>query len=161
MLENYLRYAFGPPWAKLVKRSFVKDHQVCFDEVFKHNDTMFSLRIGVQAEEVVVDDTPLYVNTYHKNSMTTQKEMDYKKWVEAVWGVEWRYHNLTKKMRIKAVKWRFMHTFELMLREHPKALGPFLQFLKVHHLRGYFYAHLLPYVFYRFWVIASRKAVFY
>lgn len=72
--ENNLRYKFGPPWCKLINHNLIIKHKILFDEVLKCNDTMFSLKIGTYAKNIIIDTTPIYYNTYRNDSITYKTE---------------------------------------------------------------------------------------
>jgi len=68
--EFDLRYAFGEPWCKLIKRSIIEEHQICFDETKIHNDTRFSYLCGFYAKTVSVDQRALYCVTERSGSVS-------------------------------------------------------------------------------------------
>jgi len=68
--EFDLRYAFGEPWCKLIKRSVIKEHQIWFDETKIHNDTRFSYLSGFYAKTVSVDQRALYCVTERSGSVS-------------------------------------------------------------------------------------------
>ena len=74
-----LRYRFGEPWAKILRRDIIVDNSISFDEVIVHNDTMFSLLTGFHAKKVSVDDRAIYCCTTRKDSisysMTKEKHL--------------------------------------------------------------------------------------
>lgn len=51
-----LRYAFGEPWCKIVRRDLIETNEIRFDEVPIHNDTTFSYLAGYRASKILVDD---------------------------------------------------------------------------------------------------------
>jgi glycosyltransferase involved in cell wall biosynthesis len=56
------------PWAKMIKRSLLAEHNIRFDEVKYSNDAYCSLLIGYYAKHIRVVDSVLYVVTYRSNS---------------------------------------------------------------------------------------------
>lgn len=70
--EWYLRYYFGEPWCKLVRRSLVDEHAIRFDEVSLHNDTTFSYLVGHHARTVAIDRHAIYVVTARAGSLSNQ-----------------------------------------------------------------------------------------
>lgn len=48
-IENLwnIRLLFGAPWSKMINNSFLRKHEIQFDEVKKHNDTNFSTKVGL------------------------------------------------------------------------------------------------------------------
>lgn len=65
-----LRYLFGEPWCKFVKRSILIKQHIEFDETPIHNDTKFSYMCGHYAENVKLDDRTLYFVTERDNSVS-------------------------------------------------------------------------------------------
>lgn len=53
--EMRLRYTFGEPWCKIVRRSLIDSHDIAFDVTRIHNDTRYSYMTGHYAREVKVD----------------------------------------------------------------------------------------------------------
>mgnify|MGYP005993251559 CR=1 FL=1 len=66
LIERYkkdpipVRYEFFVPWSKLIKRSFINEYQIKFDQVIASNDVMFSLKVGHYASTVDVSDDTIY-----------------------------------------------------------------------------------------------------
>lgn len=58
--SDLLRYMFGEPWCKLVRRDLIECNNVRFDETPIHNDTFFSYMVGYYARNVKVDMRALY-----------------------------------------------------------------------------------------------------
>ena len=73
LLENKLRFVMGPPWCKMIAHHLIKKYNVKFDEVAKHNDTMFSLKIGYYADRIFIDPEIAYYNTQREGSITTSR----------------------------------------------------------------------------------------
>lgn len=67
---NHLRYFFGEPWCKIIKRELVNEFNIKYDETKIHNDTTFGYLIGYHAEKVIVDRRPLYCVTTRKGSVS-------------------------------------------------------------------------------------------
>lgn len=63
-----LKYMFGEPWCKLVRKDMLLRHHIKFDETPIHNDTKFSYLIGFYSNEVKVDLRALYVVADRSNS---------------------------------------------------------------------------------------------
>lgn len=72
--ENYalfhLKYSFGEPWCKLVKRSFIEEHYISFDETPIHNDTKFSYLVGYYAKNIKIDKHAIYCVTTREGSVS-------------------------------------------------------------------------------------------
>lgn len=70
LAELGLRYEFGEPWSKIVRRQMVVDHNIKFEERSIHNDTAFSYLIGYYAKEISADKRALICNTTRKGSVS-------------------------------------------------------------------------------------------
>lgn len=71
--EFLLKYAFGEPWCKMVKKSLIKNHSIHFDEIPIHNDTLFSYMIGFFSKKIHIDTRTLYTTTNQPRSISKQK----------------------------------------------------------------------------------------
>lgn len=68
--ELMLRYQFGEPWCKMVKREIIDRNGIGFDLTSIHNDTTFSYLVGHYASKVTVDETVLYCVTVRQGSVS-------------------------------------------------------------------------------------------
>lgn len=98
--ELALRYDFGEPWCKLIKRSLIKDNNIWFEESSIHNDTEFSYKVGYYAKNISVDSRALYCVTTREGSVS--KVITEKKKLERIqtFGKSERFfknHNVNKK----------------------------------------------------------------
>lgn len=110
--ELRLRYEFGPPWGKLIRRSLIERHAIRFEEVPRHNDTLFSLRVGLHAGRVKVLDTPLYRNVRRADSVTTAGREPLSLVLSNL-GVAYRYDELYSRV---GKSYRFGKLFEYYMR---------------------------------------------
>ncbi len=55
-----LKYLFGEPWCKLIRRGLIEEHKICFSETSIHNDARFSYLVGYYSKNVKVDNIGLY-----------------------------------------------------------------------------------------------------
>lgn len=58
--ETLLRYYFGEPWCKMVRRDIIEDNGIRFEQTKIHNDTRFSYLVGFYAKKMAVCDKPIY-----------------------------------------------------------------------------------------------------
>ena len=72
--ELYLRYMFGEPWCKMIRRNLITANNIAFDETRIHNDTTFSYLAGFYAQYIYVDQRALYTYTIRKGSVSQNKE---------------------------------------------------------------------------------------
>ena len=70
--EEQLRYLFGEPWCKIIRRSIIEGNKICFDETSIHNDTTFSYLCGFYAKKIVADARAIYCVTSRENSVSRQ-----------------------------------------------------------------------------------------
>jgi glycosyltransferase involved in cell wall biosynthesis len=65
-----LKYKFGEPWGKIVKKSLIDMYQIKFDEILLHNDTTFSYLIGFYSQNIIIDQRVSYCVTTRKGSIS-------------------------------------------------------------------------------------------
>jgi glycosyltransferase involved in cell wall biosynthesis len=65
-----LRYNIPYPFSKLIRRKFLIDKGIGFDEVIAANDVMFSTRLGYQMKDFCISDQVFYVITRNKGSLS-------------------------------------------------------------------------------------------
>ncbi len=67
MRVRCLHYA---PWGKIIKKKLIVDHNILFDEIPYSNDVIFSVKAGLAANRVAINDKVLYICTQRKGSLT-------------------------------------------------------------------------------------------
>ena len=67
--EKHASVAVQSPWCRLIKRKFVEDNNIQFDEVIACNDTMFTTKCSCLANSILVSQEYLYVITFRKGSL--------------------------------------------------------------------------------------------
>ena len=65
-----LRYLFGEPWCKLIKRYLIINNSIKYEESSIHNDTEFSYKVGFYADKILVDKRALYCITTRSGSVS-------------------------------------------------------------------------------------------
>lgn len=65
-----LKYLFGEPWCKLIRRNFLEVNNIRFDSTPIHNDTTFSYMVGFHSKSVKVDNIGLYCLADRTNSVS-------------------------------------------------------------------------------------------
>lgn len=70
--EFLLKYAFGEPWCKMVKKDLIKKNSIFFEEVLIHNDTQYSYLVGFYAKKIHIDKRVLYTTTNQPKSVSKQ-----------------------------------------------------------------------------------------
>lgn len=74
--EFQMRYAYGEPWGKLIRRDFIEEHDIRFEETKIHNDTQFSYMTGYYAKKIAVDMRALNSITSREGSVSKQISND-------------------------------------------------------------------------------------
>lgn len=72
--KEYIRYNWPVPWAKMIKRTLIKKHNILFDEVVAANDAYFSLLSGFYADDIDVCNDSVYVVTVVKGSLSKRRD---------------------------------------------------------------------------------------
>lgn len=67
-----LRYIFGEPWCKIVKRELIEMNGIRFDETPIHNDTKYSYLVGYYGNRIKLDDRIGYCITSRSESVSKQ-----------------------------------------------------------------------------------------
>ena len=74
--ELYLRYMFGEPWCKMVKRQVILENNIRFDETRINNDTTFSYLVGHYSKSIAVDQRAIYNYMVRTGSTSRQKDKE-------------------------------------------------------------------------------------
>lgn len=74
--EMSLRLSFHVPWAKMVRRSFVVNNNIRFDEVVANNDDFFSLQSGYFAKKIEAVDQVVYLYTVSHGSLMRRRSLE-------------------------------------------------------------------------------------
>ena len=92
--ELRLRYKYGPPWGKFIRRDLVTKHGIAFDEVKASNDIMFTTKCGFYANTIGADRRTLYSVSDNGSSLTKSKNSDI---IKCRIDVSVNKHNFLKK----------------------------------------------------------------
>lgn len=65
-----LKYMFGEPWCKMVRRDIIKDNNITFSETIIHNDTKFSYLVGHHSSNIHIDKRAIYCVTDRTDSVS-------------------------------------------------------------------------------------------
>lgn len=68
--EWEIRLNFDVPWSKVVKKDFVQENFIWFDQTQKHNDTIFSQKVGINAKHVAIINKSIYIAIDNSKSVT-------------------------------------------------------------------------------------------
>lgn len=69
--ELSLRYQMETVWSKMIKKSFIDNKDIKFDEVIASNDVLFSTKVGFFMEQFMISENIIYVVTKNQGSLTT------------------------------------------------------------------------------------------
>lgn len=69
-----VKYLHKAPWAKMVRKDYIKEHNIYFEEVPNGNDILFSMMVGYNTDSFKVEKQKLYVYLLNTNSILTSKE---------------------------------------------------------------------------------------
>lgn len=71
--EFLLKYAFGEPWCKMVKKDLISKNSISFEEIPIHNDTQYSYLVGFFAKRIHIEKRFLYTTTNQPKSVSKQE----------------------------------------------------------------------------------------
>ena len=69
-----LKLNMDPPWSKTIRKNYLTKHQIKFDRVGKHDDTMFSIQVAINTENVHIVNTPIYHYSINSNSLSFKND---------------------------------------------------------------------------------------
>ncbi len=69
-LHRYLRFMYTEPWGKLIKREFLNQENIKFQESLVANDYKFSILTGLKANHIKFDNSIFYCVTVRKDSLS-------------------------------------------------------------------------------------------
>ena len=67
--EKHASIAVQSPWCRLIRRQFVEDNKIRFEEVIACNDTMFTTKCTCLANSIQLSPDYIYVITYRQGSL--------------------------------------------------------------------------------------------
>lgn len=73
---NLLRYRSFTAWGKYIRKDFVINHHLAFDEVVASNDVMFSAMVGFYAQKITTISTPLYCCIRNEGSLVYSPDIN-------------------------------------------------------------------------------------
>lgn len=68
--EVDIRYNFHVPWSKMIRRSFILENNIAFDEVIASNDVMFSTKVGYYMQKIHASNDVIYCVTRSQGTLT-------------------------------------------------------------------------------------------
>lgn len=70
---DQIKYRVKVPWTKMVSREYIMKNHIQFEESLNGNDIFFSLSVGYFADNLIVDERPVYVYLKNENSLVNSK----------------------------------------------------------------------------------------
>lgn len=139
----FLKYMYGEPWGKLIRRGMLIDNNITFDETLIHNDTKFSYLSGYFANKVKFDNRALYCLADRPISVSKQLSDE----------------KLMVRTQVFAEKNRFLidHGIDIFDTMMLKPFKYYLQKWDWEHL-DYYFSVTSSYGFSKLWIV--MKAVF-
>lgn len=74
--EMIFRVGGTEPWGKIIRRQLVVDNNISFQETKGHNDLLFSVMSGIEANSIEIVDRPIYWYVIREGSMGHQKGVE-------------------------------------------------------------------------------------
>ena len=69
--EENFRFDYQTPWGKMIRRSFIENNHIRFDETSYSNDVMFAIKAGCLAKRILPVNKSLYVLTEREGSLSS------------------------------------------------------------------------------------------
>ncbi|MDR3328204.1 MAG: glycosyltransferase family 2 protein [Prevotellaceae bacterium] len=76
---DIIRYNTGVVWCRFIKREMVEKNKIKFQETICRNDTLFAVKIGCAAKEILLDETEIYCYTQRHNNTANNATFEYQK----------------------------------------------------------------------------------
>lgn len=139
---DYLRFGFGVPWSKMIRKSVVDEHNIRYEETRTSNDVWFAGHVGYYAREVVTDENIIYISALRKGSLVNVENISS---LEVRIGVGIRYNEFMDSIHKNKYGCRVNYlTFIWYMKSVDyKAFK--------HHLKVYFNRETLPHIIGDFW----------
>lgn len=100
--EMELKYIFIVPWSKLIRKQFIINNNISFDEVIAANDVMFSTKVGYYLNKFDVSTDIIYCVTKSRGTLTGNINKDvFESRIDVLID---QYNFLRKKLTIEEFK---------------------------------------------------------
>ena len=73
---NLLKFAHSVPVAKMIRHRLVSENNIVFDETCYCNDSMFAVKVAINAKSVFIDKREVYVVTEREGSLVTNPKLE-------------------------------------------------------------------------------------
>ena len=70
--DKEIKYRWGPPWGKMIRKDLISRNNIRFDEVRYANDHYFSVYVGCKARNIEVVDAFLYMYVDREGSLSSE-----------------------------------------------------------------------------------------
>lgn len=117
--EKTIRFGFGSPCSKMVRKSLVDEYKLRFDEVITCNDSFFALKVGFYARRIKAIDNEVYVATVNGGSLTRRKDF---KALHSRYLVKLRENCFFKSHGLEQYQGRVISNFRDCLKANPFSL---------------------------------------
>lgn len=104
--ETELRLKFASPCCKMIRRSFVNNYKLKYDEVPAGNDMYFSLLSGYYAKKIEALDEVTYIATVSTGSLTKQRNLTI---IESRYKVFLRYNKFVRDHSLSNYQYSVMY----------------------------------------------------
>lgn len=71
---EYIKYRNNTPWTKMLRRVYVEQHKMYYEEVPNGNDVLFSLFVASYTDNFAISNARLYTYVKTPNSIATSKQ---------------------------------------------------------------------------------------
>ena len=105
--ELLLRYTYVVPWSRMIKKQFIDNHKINFDEVKVSEDVMFATKVGHFMKKFTVTNEQIYCINKHSMSFsrTPIKEDIFDVWVnKKILYIKFLVNNLSKEELYKIMR---------------------------------------------------------
>ena len=122
-----LRYNFGVPWSRMVRKALVVENNIKFQETIRHNDVGFGYLVGYYAKTIKVDKRAIYCVTTREGSVSTNESY------EALKGGLSVYIQKHKFLQSKGIETGYPYYFAYslyILRDHEKQFKQCLNYIE-------------------------------
>lgn len=125
-----LRLSFHVPWAKMVRRSFVEENHIRYDEVVANNDDYFSLQSGYYAKKIEAVDKVVYLYVVSHGSLMRRRSYEV---MRTRYEVILRCNQFKKKHGLRKYQGSVMYFLVESRHYGVKAMGEFFKMLLIYH----------------------------
>lgn len=71
--RELVKFHHKVPWTKMIRKDYLMGYEIKFEEAINGNDIYFSMKVGYNTNNIIVEKRPLYVYLRNSNSLVTRK----------------------------------------------------------------------------------------